>query len=256
MNVKMTTGPLAVRSASLTCLPPGAARVKSGAFCPTSSAATGEARARPVSSRATTGARIPRRMGGLLSRVRVDADRTLGGLPKFPARAHNARMPTVLAPEAVVAEGISRQAICISWRIHRERVLLAGWGRAILLQLAHPMVAQGVAEHSAFTTERWGWVRRLHRTLDAMLALTFGSPDDAAGAAARINAIHDRVHGRLDHAAGGRAPATAYSAHDPALLAWVHATLLDSFLGAYRLFVGPLSPAEADRYCLEASGIE
>src|SRR5690349_1459587 len=143
MNVKMTTGPLAVRSASLTCLPPGAARVKSGAFCPTSSAATGEARARPVSSRATTGARIPRRMGGLLSRVRVDADRTLGGLPKFPARAHNARMPTVLAPEAVVAEGISRQAICISWRIHRERVLLAGWGRAILLQLAHPMVAQG-----------------------------------------------------------------------------------------------------------------
>lgn len=173
-------------------------------------------------------------------------------------------MPTVLSPEAVVAEGLSSQSTScptiscqsISWRIHRERVLLAGWGRAILLQLAHPMVAQGVAEHSAFTTERWGWVRRLHRTLDAMLALTFGSPEGAAGAAARINAIHDRVHGRLDHAAGGRPPGAAYSAHDPALLAWVHATLLDSFLGAYRLFVGPLSPAEADRYCLEASGIE
>jgi len=173
-------------------------------------------------------------------------------------------MPTVLTPEAVVAEGISCQAIscqaiscqAISWRIHRERVLLAGWGRAILLQLAHPMVAQGVAEHSAFTTERWGWVRRLHRTLDAMLALSFGSPEDAAGAAARINAIHDRVHGRLGYAAGGQPPGAPYSAHDPALLAWVHATLLDSFLGAYRLFVGPLSPAEADRYCLEASGIE
>jgi uncharacterized protein (DUF2236 family) len=173
-------------------------------------------------------------------------------------------MPTVLGPEVVAAEGIACQTIScqtiscqtISWRIHRERVLLAGWGRAILLQLAHPMVAKGVAEHSAFTTERWGWVRRLHRTLDAMLALTFGSPEDAGGAAARINAIHDRVHGRLDHAAGGQPPGAAYSAHDPALLAWVHATLLDSFLGAYRLFVGPISPAEADRYCLEASVIE
>ena len=68
-------------------------------------------------------------------------------------------MPTVRSPEAVVAEGLSSQSTScptISWRIHRERVLLAGWGRAILLQLAHPMVAQGVAEHSAFTNERWG----------------------------------------------------------------------------------------------------
>ncbi|MGH7372930.1 MAG: oxygenase MpaB family protein, partial [Candidatus Rokuibacteriota bacterium] len=47
-----------------------------------------------------------------------------------------------------------------------------------------------------------------------------------------------------------------YSAHDPALLTWVHATLLDSFLLTYRLFVRPLSNAEADRYCTEASGIE
>ena len=135
-------------------------------------------------------------------------------------------------------------------------MLLAGWGRAILLQLAHPMVARGVAEHSGFTTDRWGRVRRLHRTLGAMLALTFGSPEDAAAAAGRINAIHDRVHGRLDHAAGGAPAGTPYSAHDPALLAWVHATLLDSFLGAYRLFVGPLAPGDADRYCLESSGIE
>jgi uncharacterized protein (DUF2236 family) len=36
----------------------------------------------------------------------------------------------------------------------------------------------------------------------------------------------------------------------------VHATLLDSFLLTYRVFVRPLSHAEADRYCAEASGIE
>jgi ER-bound oxygenase mpaB/B'/Rubber oxygenase, catalytic domain len=34
---------------------------------------------------------------------------------------------------------------------------------------------------------------------------------------------------------------TPYSAHDPALLAWVHATLLEMNLRAYELFVGPLT---------------
>ena len=144
----------------------------------------------------------------------------------------------------------------VAWKIHRERVLLAGWGRAILLQIAHPMVARGVAEHSGFTTEPWGRLRRLHRTLRSMLALTFGPDEDVIAAAARINAIHDRVHGRLPAAAGGAPAGAGYSAHDPALLAWVHATLLDSFLLAYRLFVGPLGEGDADRYCAETSGIE
>jgi uncharacterized protein (DUF2236 family) len=147
--------------------------------------------------------------------------------------------------EAFVAGGMAR-------RIHRERVLLAGWGRAILLQIAHPKVARGVAEHSGFATDRWGRLRRLHRTLSAMLALTFGSEAEAAGSAARINAIHDRVHGQLEEAEGG----ASYSAHDPDLLTWVHGTLIESFLLTYRLFVGPVTTVEADRYCAEASGIE
>jgi len=144
----------------------------------------------------------------------------------------------------------------ITWTVHRERVLLAGWGRAILLQIAHPKVARGVAEHSAFTLERWGRVRRLRRTLDAMLALTFGSPKDADAVAARINGIHDRVNGHLDVAAGGMTEGSPYSAHDPALLTWVHATLVDSFLLTYRLFVGPLDAEEGDHYCAEAASIE
>ena len=144
----------------------------------------------------------------------------------------------------------------MAWRIHRERVLLAGWGRAILLQIAHPKVARGVADHSGFTSEPWGRLRRLHRTLSAMLTLTFGSAEESAAVAARINARHDRVHGRVEEPAGGAPAGTAYSAHDPELLAWVHATLVESFLLAYRLFVRPVGPAEADRYCEEASGIE
>jgi uncharacterized protein (DUF2236 family) len=147
-------------------------------------------------------------------------------------------------------------AASISWQLHREVVLLLGWGRAILLQLAHPLVAAGVAEHSTFLTERRGRLRRLYRTLHAMLRMTFGADEDVLGAAARINAIHDRVHGRLAEAAGVFPAGTPYSAHDPDLLRWVHATLLDSFLLTYELYVGPLAPGDRDRYCEESSEIE
>lgn len=140
----------------------------------------------------------------------------------------------------------------IAWKLHREVVLLAGWGRAILLQLAHPLVAQGVADHSGFAADGWGRVTRLKRTLRAMLALTFGTPEESAAAAASINRIHDRVHGRLAGAAGTFATSAPYSAHDPALLAWVHATLVDTFLVTYERFVAPLTQAERDRYCREA----
>jgi uncharacterized protein (DUF2236 family) len=144
------------------------------------------------------------------------------------------------------------EAARTTWKLHREVVLLAGWGRAILLQLAHPMVAQGVADHSGFAEDSWGRVRRLRRTLAAMLALTFGTPEESAGAAAAINRIHDRVHGQLAEGAGPFASSARYSAHDPALLAWVHATLVDTFLITYERFVAPLTPAERDRYCREA----
>jgi uncharacterized protein (DUF2236 family) len=135
-------------------------------------------------------------------------------------------------------------------------VLLAGWGRAILLQLAHPLVARGVAEHSAFLAERWGRLARLHRTLSAMLTLTFGTPEQVERVARTIRGIHDRVHGEIMAPEGGLPEATRYTAHDPMLLAWVHATLVDSFLLTYELFVAPLTVAERDRYCVESAAIE
>jgi len=143
----------------------------------------------------------------------------------------------------------------VSRKIHAERILLLGWGRALLLQFAHPLVAQGIAEHSGFLRHRRGRWSRLRRTLDAMLILTFGTPDEAAGVARGINAIHDRVHGPIAFPLAGR-PAPAYSAHDPELLRWVHATLVDSFILTYELYVAPLTPEEKEQYCAESAGIE
>jgi uncharacterized protein (DUF2236 family) len=52
----------------------------------------------------------------------------------------------------------------------------------------------------------------------------------------------------------GSVPAgTPYSAADPDLLLWVHATLLDSMLLAYETLVAPLTAEERDRYCAEAA---
>ena len=139
----------------------------------------------------------------------------------------------------------------ITWKVNREMIVVAGWGRAILLQLAHPAVAAGVHHHSSFRGSLLTSFRRVHSTVGAMLSLTFGDTEQMVTAAAGINAIHDRVRGRVRE--GGD---QTYSAHDPGLQRWVHATLLESIPLTYELLVGALTLSERDRYCSEATIME
>lgn len=122
--------------------------------------------------------------------------------------------------------------------MNRETTLLLGGGRALLLQVAHPLVAAGVAAYSDFRSRP---LHRLWRTLDLMLTLVF---DDAAGAlraVREIEHVHARVHGVLDADVGPFPRGTAWDANDPALLFWVWATLIDSALLVHERFVAPLS---------------
>ena len=139
----------------------------------------------------------------------------------------------------------------ITWKINREVIVVAGWGRAILLQLAHPAVAAGVHHHSSFRGSLLSSLRRLRSTVDAMLSLTFGDSEQMITAAAGINTIHDRVSGRACQGTG-----EAYAAHDSDLQRWVHATLLESIPLTYELLVGPLTLRERDQYCSEAAIME
>jgi uncharacterized protein (DUF2236 family) len=152
--------------------------------------------------------------------------------------------------------GASPRESTVSRQVNREIVAVAGWGRAILLQFAHPLVAAGVAGHSAFGGSLPAALHRLRSTVGAKLSLTCGPDEEALAAAAGINTIHDRINGRLPAAAGRFAAGTPYSAHDPELLRWVHATLLESIPMTYELLVGPLAPAERDLYCEEAAVTE
>jgi uncharacterized protein (DUF2236 family) len=131
----------------------------------------------------------------------------------------------------------------ITWRLSRERVMLIGGPRALLLQVAHPLVAAGVADFSSFRSDP---LLRLRRTLDSTLALVFGDRATSGQAAARINAAHAQVHGSLPEPAGRYPAGTPYDATDPELLLWVHATLVDTTFAVYTRFVGPLQPDELE----------
>jgi uncharacterized protein (DUF2236 family) len=141
----------------------------------------------------------------------------------------------------------------ITWTIAGERLALLAWPRAILLQVAHPLVAAGVAQHSSFRASPFAPFARLHATVGAMRQLTFGTDDEAAAVVRRILGIHDRVNGTLHEGAGTHAGGTRYSAHDPALLLWVHATLLDSHVRILEQVLRPFTPEERDRYCRETA---
>ena len=133
----------------------------------------------------------------------------------------------------------------MTWRVNREGVLLLGGGRALVLQVAHPLVAAGVAEHSNYREDPWG---RLYRTLDLTTKIVFGSTSTAKEAADRIWEVHGHVKGETGEP-GGRYPArTPYDARSPELLMWVHATLVDTALLVYTRYVGKLTAAEKDRY--------
>jgi uncharacterized protein (DUF2236 family) len=149
----------------------------------------------------------------------------------------------------------TKTEMLVSQRITAERLLLLGWSRAILLQLAHPLIAEGVYDHSDFRASPLAAARRLHQTVGSMLALTFGDVTASDQALTRIRAIHTRVHGVLADPVGPYQAGTPYSAEDPLLVLWVHATVVESMLMVYQLAVGPLAAADLDTYCDEAAWV-
>lgn len=137
----------------------------------------------------------------------------------------------------------------VTWQVNQEAVLLAGGGPALLLQVAHPLVAAGVAEHSNFRQQP---LQRLQRTLELTLTITFADAVSALRAVRQIERVHSTVRGRLSAAVGPFPRGTPYDANDPELLFWVHATLIDRALHVYERFVRPLSGAAKIQYYEES----
>ena len=137
------------------------------------------------------------------------------------------------------------------WRINREAVLLGAGPTALLLQIAHPLVAEGVAQHSDFEADPF---RRLHGTIHTTMGLVFGDGRAAERAVRRLNGIHATVRGEsVDPLALRLAP--RYRALDPELLLWVQVTLIVTSVRAYGLWVRPLSVAEREQFWQEARAV-
>ncbi|MBS1838053.1 MAG: DUF2236 domain-containing protein, partial [Actinobacteria bacterium] len=126
----------------------------------------------------------------------------------------------------------------VSWDVNRRWFPLIGGPRAAILQVCDPRVAAGVADHSAFRTNPIG---RLDHTLDAMLTISFASPERRDAMLRQLRGIHARVRGTT-------ADGERYRANDPELQYWVLATLIDTTFEVERRYVGEMRRADRERF--------
>ena len=137
-----------------------------------------------------------------------------------------------------------------TWQVLREPLLIFAGGRALLMQAAHPHVAQGAIDHSSYTTDPFG---RLVRTFMWAGRVVFGTTEEARQATLEVRRRHRPVTGVLPdgHGTPGVRPKSRYAADDPGLLLWVHATFVDTLLEAHQRLVGGLSTDDRDRFVKE-----
>ena len=139
------------------------------------------------------------------------------------------------------------------WRVNREWLIALAGPRALLLELAHPAIAAGVAQHSNYRGDPFG---RLYRTMKTMTEISFGMPDERRDALKHFHKCHAQVR---DRASVVRPPSfVVYDARDSDLQFWVLATLIDSVLRVYEKFVAPMTFADKGAYyedCVELARV-
>jgi uncharacterized protein (DUF2236 family) len=133
-----------------------------------------------------------------------------------------------------------------SWEIHGDLATLAVAGTAaIVMELLHPSVMAGVAEHSAYREDP---LRRSRNSLGYVLRTTFGSTEGATRVIEGVKRMHERV-------VGVRPDGVPYRALDPELIGWVHTSIPWAVMTAYDRYRRPLSVAEKNRYLAEQAVI-
>lgn len=131
------------------------------------------------------------------------------------------------------------------WTLGRESGLILAGARAALMQLAHPFIAEAVAEHSVIRADVQA---RFRRTLGWVYRLTFEPTHDVRQAARRLHHLHAQITGVLGESVAGRPAGTPYAANVGEALFWVAATLWDTSMRFHEQCVGTLIHAERERY--------
>lgn len=137
------------------------------------------------------------------------------------------------------------QAGTVSRDVLRRPVFLLGGMNALLLQLAEPRVAAGVADHSDFANRIFD---RLRHTIDLMVEIGLAEPSEAERAVDEMEEAHRGV-------AGSMPDGSVYDAADPELRLWVLATLIATVLQVEETYVGEFSEGERSRYIQESQAV-
>jgi len=132
----------------------------------------------------------------------------------------------------------------VSWQRASDARLYLVALYPLLLQVAHPTVGAGVRDYSDFEQRPWD---RLLRTLDYVNVLVYSGPD-AVDAGRRLRALHKGFRGVRED--GGR-----YYALEPDAYAWVHATLLETYVAGHAHFGTPMTEDEVERFYREYRGL-
>lgn len=137
----------------------------------------------------------------------------------------------------------------MTWKIYREPTMLLGGISALLLQIAHPAIAEGVRKFSNFHEE---YLYRAHRTFNAMAGFYFGSEALALKTARRLFQMHGMIRGNVGKKVDGWWQVERFCARDPGLLTWVLATLVETSLRITELIHGPLPRSEKEQFFQES----
>jgi uncharacterized protein (DUF2236 family) len=132
----------------------------------------------------------------------------------------------------------------VCWRFASDVRLNLVMLYPLLLQVAHPTVAAGVRDFSQFENHPY---ERLARTVDYLNLLVYGG-EDAIAAGRRLRELHKRF-------TGVREDGRRYSALEPEAYAWVHASLLHTYIVGHAQFGRPMHPAEIEQFYREYCGL-
>lgn len=141
-------------------------------------------------------------------------------------------------------EGLLVGPDSVSWRCTSDPRLYGAMLYPLLLQVAHPTVGAGVSDYSDFERRPWD---RLLRTIDYVSLLVYGGRD-AVAAGRRLRSLHKGFRGT-------REDGTPYYALEPEAYAWVHATLIETYVRGHAHFGSPLSRREIECFYVEYRGL-
>ncbi|HEY9564610.1 MAG TPA: oxygenase MpaB family protein [Nocardioides sp.] len=135
------------------------------------------------------------------------------------------------------------------WKVNTSTLVYGlGITQAAFMDVAHPVIANGIADHSTIFVDPHA---RAHQTYSMLTNLVFGDRDLVVRTSRALFTIHERIRGAARADEGRYASGEEYVANEGNVLLWVHATMWWVRLQTYRALVGGLTAEEREQYYRE-----